>query len=267
MTTVPSLVPFFGGALLVGGAVVALTRRRDLILRWCTWAVTVPVVVGLFWAGQPGTAALAICAGGLAAVEYGALLKLGRIDQIVLVLALAAVALTAWWEPDQTFRVVGAGVLAVAAVPVIAGDATHGLRRVGAGVLGIAWLAPIAAVVPLGATALAMFAAVSVADVVAFFAGPRLGGPALSPLSPAKRWSGALAGAVAAVGVMAAVGALTWQLGVAVAIGGPAGDLLESMIKRGVRVKDSGTWLGGAGGLLDRIDSLLIALALALLLT
>jgi phosphatidate cytidylyltransferase len=200
-------------------------------------------------------------------VEYGALVKLGRIDQIVLVLALTAVVLTTWWEPDQTFRVVGAGMIAVAVVPMVAGDAIYGLRRVGAGVLGIAWLGLIAGVVPLGATALALFAAVSVDDIVAFFAGPRLGGPALSPLSPAKRWSGALAGAAAGIGVLAAVGALTWQLGVAAAIGGPAGDLFESMVKRGVRTKDSGTWLAGAGGLLDRIDSLLIALALALVLT
>ncbi|MCW2752061.1 MAG: hypothetical protein JWR83_3171 [Aeromicrobium sp.] len=267
MNTVESLVPFFGGALVLGGAGVALTRRRELILRWRIWAVAVPLVVALFWAGDPGTAALAIGVGAIASVEYGALVGLGRIDQIVVALAVTAVVLTTWWGPDQTFKVVGAGMLAVAAVPILAGDATHGLRRVSAGVLGVAWLSPLAGLVPLGATALALFAAVSVADVVAFFAGPRLGGPALSPLSPAKRWSGTLVGAAAGLGVLAAVDALTWQLGFAVVVGGPAGDLLESMIKRGVNTKDSGTWLAGAGGLLDRIDSLLIALTLALLLT
>jgi phosphatidate cytidylyltransferase len=55
-------------------------------------------------------------------------------------------------------------------------------------------------------------------------------------------------------------------MAVAVAVGGPAGDLLESMVKRGGRTKDTGNWLPGSGGLLDRSDSLLIALAVLLLL-
>lgn len=267
MITVESLVPWIGGALAVGGIAVASTRRRELVRRWLIWVTVVPLVVGLFWWGEPGTALLAATAGIIAAVELGRLLELTTPDVAALGLALVAVVVTVWLTPDLTLYALGAGALLIAALPVLQGDAPDGLRRLSAGVLGLAWLAPLAGLVPLGATALALFVAVSVADIAAFFAGPRLGGPRLSPLSPAKRWSGTLVGVVAGLVVLAVLGALSWPTAAAVAIGAPAGDLLESMVKRGVRAKDSGNLMAGAGGLLDRIDSMLIALATLLVLT
>lgn len=101
----------------------------------------------------------------------------------------------------------------------------------------------------------------------ASFGGRMLGGPSLSQLSPAKRWSGVLAGVTVGLGTLTILGAFTFPLAIALVFGAPLGDLVESMIKRGAGVKDSASWLAGAGGLLDRLDSLLCVLTLALLLT
>ncbi|MEU6847488.1 phosphatidate cytidylyltransferase [Streptomyces sp. NPDC046716] len=266
MTTAASLAPWLGGALALAGAGVAASRRRELMLRWCAWAVGVPLITGAFWLGDAGAAAVATAAALIAVHELAGLLNLPRTDRAVLAAAVAAVILTAWLAPAETLRAGAAGALAVVAVPLVSGDADHGLRRATAALFGLAWLSLLAALVPLGADALALFVAVSVADIAAYFAGPRLGGPHLSPLSPAKRWSGTLAGAAAGVGALALLGAADWRTALAVAVGGPAGDLVESMVKRGARQKDAGRWLAGTGGLLDRVDSLLGALAVLLVL-
>ncbi|MFE7900823.1 phosphatidate cytidylyltransferase [Streptomyces sp. NPDC057424] len=88
----------------------------------------------------------------------------------------------------------------------------------------------------------------------------------MSPLSPAKRWSGTLCGAAAGLAVLVLLSSWSWPAVAAVAVGGPAGDLVESLVKRGAGVKDSGQWLAGAGGLLDRVDSLVGALAVVVVL-
>ncbi|MFK3733838.1 phosphatidate cytidylyltransferase [Streptomyces sp. NPDC088090] len=266
MTTVAALVPCLGGALAVGGVVVAASRRRELMVRWCAWALGVPLVTTAFWLGPPGIAALAAVVGVVAVVEFGGLLRLGPVDRVVLGAAVVGLVLTAWLAPGEVLRTAAVGALAIAGVPLLSGDAEHGLRRLGAGLLGLVWLGTLAGLVPSGALGLVLFVAVSVADIVAYAAGRRLGGPRLSLLSPAKRWSGTLAGAAAGLLTLAVLSSLTWQTAVAVAVGGPLGDLLESMVKRGARAKDAGRWLPGSGGLLDRIDSLLVALAVSLVL-
>ena len=107
------------------------------------------------------------------------------------------------------------------------------------------------------------------ADIFAFFVGTLLGKHRLYPrVSPKKTWEG-LAGAVAGSLLTAGAFAFLWMpwvgtglaagLAAAIAVLGQAGDFIESMLKRSAQVKDSGTFIPGHGGMLDRIDSFLFS--------
>ena len=119
-----------------------------------------------------------------------------------------------------------------------------------------------------GARRVLLFVLLAVAsDVGGFVAGVLFGRHPLAPsVSPKKTWEG-LAGSVLLSCLVGAAG-ITWLLGgdplvgvgLALATVGTAtlGDLAESLIKRDLELKDMGTLLPGHGGVLDRLDSLLL---------
>jgi len=115
---------------------------------------------------------------------------------------------------------------------------------------------------------LTVLLAVWAGDTFAYFGGRLLGRHKLAPTtSPGKTWEGLVVGTLATVFV--AFVALYHQdfltigqsivLGLVIAVAAPLGDLFESLLKRDMDVKDTGTLLGGHGGMLDRIDALLFA--------
>jgi phosphatidate cytidylyltransferase len=104
-------------------------------------------------------------------------------------------------------------------------------------------------------------------DMLAYFVGKSLGRVPMAPaLSPKKTWEGALGNILASM-IVAVLFARWMQTDVITLvviagvanIAGQAGDLIESAYKRGAAVKDSGGLLPGHGGMLDRIDSLILA--------
>jgi phosphatidate cytidylyltransferase len=155
------------------------------------------------------------------------------------------------------------------------------------GLFGLIYIAYPLTLIPLlwkqeDGPALLLFLMVCVwaGDIAALYIGRAFGRRKLAPrLSPGKTWAGSIAsivGSMIAAGIVIAISnALTargntllhiseplWQsllLAAILNIAAQLGDLLESAIKRGAGVKDSGTMLPGHGGILDRIDALLLA--------
>jgi len=117
---------------------------------------------------------------------------------------------------------------------------------------------------------LVLLVAVWINDSVAYWVGSTWGRRKLAPsLSPNKTWEGAVAGlaggaAAALLGVRLWSGGTApwwglWGLLVVAVVAAQLGDLVESMLKRAAAVKDSGTLLPGHGGLLDRLDAIILA--------
>ena len=149
----------------------------------------------------------------------------------------------------------------------------------GAGVVSaVAWLVGLCLLraSPLYgfAAILWLFAIVWGTDVMAYFGGRLIGGPKLWPsVSPGKTWSGAIVGVTlgAFLGTLLAAlmvpGGVKWVpmivFGLVVSAASQAGDLFESAMKRRAGVKDSSRLIPGHGGLMDRLDGFIVAVAIA----
>ena len=101
-------------------------------------------------------------------------------------------------------------------------------------------------------------------DIGSYFIGKLFGKNALSPISPSKTIEGLIGGIICSITVATFFAIfLNWEnpfiigilYGILVSLMALVGDLIESMMKRDAKLKDSGTFLPGHGGILDRIDS------------
>ena len=238
-------------------------------------AIAVAAVVA-----SPWSFALLIAGGGVAvAWEWGRLVRGTRFDRIAVLQALAVatvVILVTLARPELA-------LIALACAAVLIGLASAPSGTLGWSLAGLAYAAlPAWALTWLrsdetfGAAALLyLFAVAWTTDTASYVAGTLIGGPKLAPsISPRKTWSGLIIGAMtpALVGYAFALalggtsGLRLALVSVAIAVACQLGDLSESAVKRRFGAKDMSHLIPGHGGLLDRIDGVLIAsLAAALI--
>lgn len=266
--------------LSLAGTVLLSTSVPLSVLwqRYRTWAIIAIVFIIVSFCGPLTRAMLCafLCWQGIR--EYAALTNLPRWHQLAIVLA----GLT------TCAAVLVAGPSVLGAAPVIAFFAwsllslqptaqddpvaqrfTSGLNSLW-GYLYLGWLPVYLLALSYSkhpGLTLTVGLGVALSDVGAFCVGKAFRGPKLAPLlSPSKTWSGVLGnilGASLAVALTsyALAGLPLWKLALlalTIALGSLWGDLLESLLKRQHGVKDAGAFLPGFGGLLDRIDSLLL---------
>ncbi|HJX94976.1 MAG TPA: phosphatidate cytidylyltransferase [Candidatus Acidoferrum sp.] len=183
-----------------------------------------------------------------------AFLSIPAVGDVFFIFLLGVTVLTLWTKRPMVEALPAAGIsssgLILVALPLTYAIRLHGISTDGPKllmfVLIITW----------------------VGDTAAYFVGRAIGKHPLAPvLSPKKSWEGTIASILGALFV--AVVFARWLivppphlLAMAVVgnIAGQAGDLLESAYKRSAGVKDSGTLLPGHGGVLDRIDALILAI-------
>ncbi len=230
---------------LVHGAVWALRRRvpssrtlADMHLRACSWwklALFAPFAA----LGGPWLAALTAC-----------------------VLVVALVELSRAWRREADGEGDGHGLSDITSFGLFALSGLGLLPAVAASKLG-------------GSPALLVWALVCVqlSDALQYVFGKLFGRRPLAPrVSPKKTLEGFVLGAGAAIGVAAVLSPLVgrspaWGAAVATLLvaGGLAGGLMSSSVKRTLGIKDWGSWLSGHGGLLDRVDSVVLVSPVMLL--
>ena len=223
--------------IYMGAALAVALRELDSAMR--TRDIRIPVIP--------------VALGGAAMLTAGYWAAGGA---VAAAFALTVVAILAWRMPGGTdgyVRDISAGILAAAYLPLL-GSAVSAMLAAGDG----------------GKRVLAFIILTVCSDIGGYFAGitlARNGGHKMVPvISPKKTWEGLAGSAAATIGagailLPALLHGYWWQgiiVGAAALVAAVVGDLAESMIKRDLDIKDMGTLLPGHGGILDRLDSLLL---------
>jgi len=256
--------------------------RGDLARRLATAAIGIPVLaLALFWGPPIVIVVVCVVVAAIGLWEFYALLAARgvaplRVTGYVLAAGFFIQTVRPALVPPALVPI--AAVIVLVAMLTRAGDVPGSVTSAAATLLGAAWLGGLGGtmaslrLVPIERggpwVEMLLLTTVMMADSAALFVGSAIGRHKLAPrISPGKTWeglAGGLLGGIAGALIVRQFG-LQWiplthmvVLAVLVTLAGVAGDLAESLLKRWAAVKDSGTLFPGHGGMLDRLDSLLV---------
>jgi len=233
--------------------------------------------------------ALVVVVLGLAALEFftHVMARAGGTPIVVGVVACVAAPLAAYYMSHTAVAMVVTFAFVAGAISVIGSgdDHSRAVESLGSLMLGVVYvgllgsyaammlrMSTLSAALPNVGTDTLLIAVLGIAanDIGAYFVGSAIGRTKLNEaISPNKTVEGVIGGTIATFVVVVVVGMQsdTWNsltewliLGAVVSFMAPIGDLLESVLKRSLGVKDFGTLLKGHGGVLDRFDGVLVSL-------
>lgn len=248
-------------------------------------ALMAALAVGLLWVPWFFIllSALALSLGVLEV--HHALARKGMQAQAKVIVAGTAVSVVGGYAMSEldlgvdptTFAItcVAGTVLACLVARLLRGAPEGFIRDIAASALIIAWIPLMGIFVPLlmapeggRLRIITVVLCVSASDTGAYAVGTLIGRHTMAPrISPSKTWEGfagslffaALIGMLCALFILGAPWWIGLLLGLAVAPAATLGDLVESLVKRDVGLKDMSSFLPGHGGVMDRLDSLLVA--------
>ncbi len=258
--------------------------------RVITAAVLIPLVLLLLLKGSfLLLVAVAALVAELAAWEYMSIADAhgARIPRTLVLMAIAILFAAAFYNRFLILPSIGVCSLVLLMVCSFRSPLERVLPDTAFSVFGVLYIGLTLATVPLvwvqqdgPSLVIFLFCVVWTGDIAALYVGRNFGRTKLAPrISPNKSWEGSAASLAGSLLIAAALVALSHALqnqsdfhppfcrfagslvGLAAVLNlfAQVGDLVESAIKRGAGVKDSGAMLPGHGGILDRIDALLLA--------
>lgn len=272
------------GVTLVCVVVAAALGRggaspATLVKRWATWAVLAPLWWLAVFCGPLPVAVVVTIFAVVGLLEFARLTELPDAHRRLLLGAALLSGTLSLFGSTALLAAIPILLLAGMLLPVLFPDIRSAVRHLAFGALAFGYLPlllghAVLIVEDLAGGAGILFAtgvAVAFSDIGAYVTGRTFGrhplAPSISPNKTVEGLAGNMIGAVVGYAIFLPVlppvsPALLAALPFVVALGAVWGDLFESALKREFGTKDTGTWLPGFGGLLDRIDSLILVVPL-----